>query len=391
MEIEALTVEAFRNLTPSRHGFHPRMNLLVGANGQGKTNVLESLALVSGRPSFRTADLSDVVRAGEETAAVSVRLAGASDGALGALLSRGRREHAWNGKKVSRLEASRKLPIVFLTAADLGRLGGPPSERRRALDRVAVALEPGLAGAFRGYEKARAERVALLASPGRPDRDAISSFEEILSDTGATIAAARRRRIGPLGERLAETARLLGSPWSDVSLRLVSDLPAEGSREALADALRRGLRQREETDRRAGRALFGPHRDDVRVVSGPTPLSTRASSGETRTLVLAWALAERALLAEAAGALPVFAFDDFDSEWDPAVLTRFAEALPDDGQVFLTSARASVARALPLPAGAVWAVDAGDLSPSGPLAGRSRFVSPAAAGPQERSEDVLDT
>jgi DNA replication and repair protein RecF len=391
VEIEALTVEAFRNLTPSRHGFHPRMNLLVGANGQGKTNVLESLALVSGRPSFRTADLSDVVRAGEETAAVSVRLSGETDGALGALLSRGRREHAWNGKKVSRLEASRKLPIVFLTAADLGRLGGPPSERRRALDRVAVALEPGLAGAFRRYEKARAERVALLAAPGRPDRDALSAFEEILSGTGAAIAAARRRRIGPLGRRLAETARLLGSPWSDVSLRLVSDLPAEGSLEALADALGRGLRQSEETDRRAGRALFGPHRDDVRVVSGPTPLSTRASSGETRTLVLAWALAERALLAEAAGALPVFAFDDFDSEWDPAVLTRFAEALPDDGQVFLTSARASVARALPLPAGAVWAVDAGDLSPSGPLAGRSRPVSPAAAGPQERSEDVLDS
>ena len=391
MEIEALTVEAFRNLTPSRHGFHPRMNLLVGANGQGKTNVLESLALVSGRPSFRTADLADVVCAGEETAAVSVRLSGEADGALGALLSRGRREHAWNGKKVSRLEASRKLPIVFLTAADLGRLGGPPSERRRALDRVAVALEPGLAAAFRRYEKARAERVALLAAPGRPDRDALSSFEEILSDTGAAIAAARRRRIGPLGRRLAETARLLGSPWSDVSLRLVSDLPAEGSLEVLADALRRGLRQREETDRRAGRALFGPHRDDVRVESGPTPLSTRASSGETRTLVLAWALAERALLAEASGALPVFAFDDFDSEWDPAVLTRFAEALPDDGQVFLTSARASVARALPLPAGAVWAVDAGDLSPSGPLAGRSRLVSPAAAGPQERSEDVLDS
>lgn len=391
MEIEALTVEAFRNLTPSRHGFHPRMNLLVGANGQGKTNVLESLALVSGRPSFRTADLFDVVRAGEEAAAVSVRLSGEAEGALGALLSRGRREHAWNGKKVSRLEASRKLPIVFLTAADLGRLGGPPSERRRALDRVAVAMEPSLAGAFRRYEKARAERVALLASPGRSDRDALSSFEEILSDTGAAIAAARRRRIGPLGRRLAETARLLGSPWSDVSLRLVSDLPAEGSREAFADALRRGLRQREETDRRAGRALFGPHRDDVCVVSGPTPLSTRASSGETRTLVLAWALAERALLAEATGALPVFAFDDFDSEWDPVVLARFAESLPDDGQVFLTSARASVARALPLPEGTVWEVASGALSPAGPLAGRFPVVSPAAAGRQERSEDVLDS
>lgn len=391
MEIGTLTVEAFRNLTPSRHGFHPRMNLLVGANGQGKTNVLESMALVSGRSSFRTADLADVVRSGETTAAVSVRLTGDPDGALGALLSRGRREHAWNGRKVSRLEASRRLPMVFLTSVDLGRLGGPPSERRRALDRVAVALEPGLAGDFRRYEKARAERVALLASPGRPDRDALSSWEEILAVTGAAIASARRRHIAPLGRRLARTAARLGSPWGEVSLRLVSDLPADAGRDTLAEALRLGLRRSETQDRRAGRALFGPHRDDVTVVSGPTPLSTRASSGETRTLVLAWALAEREILAEAIGALPVFAFDDFDSEWDPAVLTRFAEALPDDGQVFLTSARGAVARALPLPAGTVWEVAAGALSPAGPLAGRSPLVSPAAAGTQERSEDVLDS
>jgi DNA replication and repair protein RecF len=367
------------------------MNLLVGANGQGKTNVLESLALVSGRSSFRTADLGDVVRSGETTAAVSVRLTSEPEGALGALLSRGRREHAWNGRKVSRLDASRRLPIVFLTSADLGRLGGPPAERRRALDRVAVALEPGLAGEFRRYEKARAERVALLASPGRPDRDALCSWEEILAVTGAAIAFARRRQIGPLARRLAATAALLGSPWTGVSLRLVSDLPAEAGREQLAEVLRRGLRQSESADRRAGRALFGPHRDDVSVVSGPTPLSTRASSGETRTLVLAWALAERTLLAEAGGSLPVFAFDDFDSEWDPVVLARFAEALPDDGQVFLTSARASVARALPLPAGTVWEVTAGVLSAAGLLAGRSPLVSPAAAGTQERSEDVLDS
>ncbi len=127
------------------------------------------------------------------------------------------------------------------------------------------------------------------------------------------------------------------------------------------------------------------------VVSGPTALATRASSGETRTLVLAWALAERAILAEARGSFPVFAFDDFDSEWDPAVLTRFAEALPNDGQVFLTSARASVARDLPLPAGTVWEVAAGALSPAGSLAGRFPVVSAAAAGRQERSEDVLDS
>jgi DNA replication and repair protein RecF len=389
VEIGTLSVEAFRNLAPSRLGFHPRLNLLVGANGQGKTNVLESLALVSGRSSFRTADLADVVRDGAAETTVSAHLCGEPEGTLGALLSKGRREHAWNGRKVSRLEASRRLPLVLLTEGDLGRLAGPPSDRRRALDRVGLAFEPGLSTEFRRYEKARAARVALLAAPGRPDRDALSSFEEILALSGAVIAAARRRFVGPLGDRLAGTARLLGAGWPDVSLRLVSDLPAHAGTDALAEALRKGLREREPLERRAGRALFGPHRDDVTLVAGDVALSARASSGEARTLVLAWALAERALLAEASGTLPAFAFDDFDSEWDPAVLARFAETLPNDGQVFLTSARAAVARALPLPAGAVWEVDAGTLFPAGLLAGRAPFAPAAASWPRERSEDVL--
>lgn len=389
MEIGTLSVEAFRNLASSRLGFHPRMNLLVGSNGQGKTNVLEGLALVSGRPSFRTTDLSDVVRAGAREAVVSVRLSAGPEGTLGALLARGRREHAWEGRKVSRLEAGRKLPLVLLTGADLGRLAGPPSDRRRALDRVVLAFEPALAAAYGRYEKARAERVALLVASGPPDRDALATYEEILAVSGAAIAEARRRWVGVLARRIAAWALLLETPWDELSFRLVSDLPPEGSRDALAEALRAGLRNSEAGDRRAARALFGPHRDDVRLVSGGVPLSSRASSGETRSLVLAWALAERALLAEASGVLPVFAFDDFDSEWDPAVLERFAAALPGDGQVFLTSARAAVARALPLPEGWVWTVEGGTLRRAGGLDGRPPDVPRPAAWPDERTEDVL--
>ncbi len=389
MVIGTLSVESFRNLAPARLGFHPRLNLLVGANGQGKTNVLESLALVSGRASFRTADLADVVREGEAEATVTVRLEGEPAGELAARLGKGRREHFWNGRKVSRVEASRRLPLVALTSADLGRLGGPPSDRRRALDRVAVAHEPALAAEHRRYEKARADRVALLGVPGRPDRDALAAFEEILSAAGAAIAASRRRWVGPLGRKIEENARLLGLPYREISLRLVSELPAEAPLLLLAEALRSGLRLREERERSAGRALFGPHRDDLVLLSGTLPLAARASSGEARAIILAWALAERTLLADAAGGVPVFAFDDFDSEWDPAVLSRFAESLPEDGQVFLTSARERVARDLPLPAGAAWRVEAGRLAPSGPTPERTAFLHAPARWPGERSDDVL--
>ena len=92
---------------------------------------------------------------------------------------------------------------------------------------------------------------------------------------------------------------------------------------------------------------------------------------------------------EADGRLPVFAFDDFDSEWDPDVLARFARALPDDGQVFLTSARERVARDLPLPAGAIWRVEAGRLAATGPAPDRAAFLPAPARWPGERSDDVL--
>ena len=389
MEIGTLSVQDFRNLAPLRSGFHPRLNLLVGANGQGKTNVLESLALVSGRPSFRTADLGDVVREGAAEAAVSVRLADDPDRPLGVRVCGGRREHAFDGRTIGRLEAARKLPVVFLTAADLRRLSGPPADRRRALDRVVVAREPRIAAELRRYEKARAERIALLTAPGRPDRDALAAFEEILAVSGAEISLARRAVLPLLENGLAEAARLLGAPFADLGLRLASELPADGARGELAETLRRGLRAREEAERRAGRALFGPHRDDVLLCSGPKPLAARASSGQARSLVLAWALAETALLGEVRGDRPVLAFDDFDSEWDPAVLALFAEALPDEGQVFLTSARESVARRLPLPEGAVFSVAGGALTPAGPLHGRGRRVPPAVPWPAERSEHVL--
>ena len=389
MVIGTLSVESFRNLAPARLRFHPRLNLLVGKNGQGKTNVLESLALVSGRASFRTADLADVVREGENDATVTVGLAGEPAGELAARIGKGRREHFWNGRKVSRVEASRRLPLVALTSADLGRLGGPPADRRRALDRVAVAHEPSLAAEHRRYEKARADRVALLGAPGRPDRDALAAYEELLSSAGAAIAASRRRWAGPLGRRIEENARLLGLPYGEISLRLVSELPAEAPLPLLADALRAGLRLREESERRAGRALFGPHRDDLVLLSGTLPLAARASSGEARALDLAAALAERSLLAEACGRLPVFAFDDFDSEWDPDVLARFARALPDDGQVFLTSARERAARELPLPVGAVWRVEAGRLAATGTSPDRAAFLPAPARWPGERSDDVL--
>jgi DNA replication and repair protein RecF len=376
VEILSLTSDAFRNLASTRLEFHPRLNLVVGDNGQGKTNLLEALALVSGRASFRTRDLAEVREHLAPRTVVSARVREAgdprTDATLGLVLSAGAREHYRDGKRVTRLTAARALPAVFLTSRDLARLSGPAADRRRALDRAALAGEPEHARTLAQYEKARASKTRLLALSPRYDADEMAVYESTLAETGARIAVSRRATRARLETEIARAAEALGSPFRGVALELVSDLPAEGDAADLSRALAALMREKKADERRAQRCLAGPHRDDALLKAEGVPVASRASSGETRTFLLAWTLAEMTLMAEAAGNPPVLAFDDFDSEWDPRVLGAFAEALPEDGQIFLSSARPEAVRGLPLPAGALYRMAAGRLAREGILgAGRS--------------------
>jgi DNA replication and repair protein RecF len=388
VEILSLTTEGFRNLLNGKVEVHPRLNLIVGDNGQGKTNLLEALALVSGRPSFRTRDLAEARQHLAARAVVSARLrddAGdpRNDATLGFAYAGGAREQYRDGKRVTRLAAARSLPAVFLTGRDLSRLSGPPAERRRALDRAALALQPEHARALLAYERARAAKTRLLSLGARFDADELAVYETALAETGGRVAALRREARARLEEEIARNAEELGTPFRDLSLDLVSDLPANGDAPALGAALALLLRAKKSDERRAQRCLVGPHRDDVILRAEGVPLASRASSGETRTFLLAWTLAEMSLLA-GGGRAPILGFDDFDSEWDPRVLGAFAEAIPGEGQVFLTSARPEAVRGLPLPAGAIYRMSAGQLSREGILgAGRSaerRVANRTAAG-----------
>ncbi len=347
MEIRSLDSSSFRNLRDQRLELGPRLNLVVGDNGQGKTNLLEALALVAGRPSFRTTDLSVVPRNGTARAELSARVrSGSLETPLALQLVDGRREHFASGRKVGRLAVQSVAPSVFLTAWDLRRLVGPPADRRRSLDRAAHALHPEHARALTAYEKARALKNRLLASRSF-DADELAVYEDQLVVAGGAVAFARRHAREHLETGLARHATALGSPFPRLTLRLDSDLPAEGSAAELTGALERRIASRRAEERAAGRSLVGPHRDDLVLLSAGIPVAERASSGESRTFLLAWTLAELTVVEQHHGTAPFLAFDDFDSEWDPQVLRRFAAALPSTSQVFLTSARPEAVLGLP--------------------------------------------
>lgn len=393
MEIQSLTPESFRNLAPSRIEFHSRLNLIVGGNGEGKTNLLEAIALLSGRPSFRTSDLQAAVEPGAAQAILTGRITGVRtldvgdpetvSGTLGVSLTGRSREYFWNGQKVRQLRARQLLPTVFLTGSDLTRMTGSPAERRQAVDRVALSLDGEHLSRLKAYERARASKTELLARRASFDPDELAVYEDELVSAGAAIAAGRERAAQLLSARLREHAGRLGGHFEDLSLSVKSDVAATGKdARALQRELRAALASLASQERRAGRCLVGPHRDDILVLSGDVPVSERASSGETRTILLAWTLAELDIVREAQRAEPVLAFDDFDSEWDAKALAAFAEALPEGGQVFLTSARPEAVQGLPFPAGGLYEMRGGRLRRDGILgAGRSpERLSKRAAG-----------
>jgi DNA replication and repair protein RecF len=376
VEIHTLNTENFRNLAGPPAEFHPALNLIVGDNGQGKTSLLEAIGLLAGRVPFRGASIDEVLSGGAAEAVVAGKLvpggtgspAGRTPEVLGLRIQEGKREHFLGGEKIGRLRARQLLPTVYLTAEDLSRLAGEPAPRRAALDRVALALEGRHGANLRAYESARASKTRLLRDE-KPDPAAIHAFERIMAETGARVAAARRRAAGELSPAFRRHADLLRSPFPSLSLLLRSDLPSSGDEAALRQAFEERMEAAGPEERRRGRCLVGPHRDDVEAVSDGRPVAGRASSGENRTLVLAWTLAEAEILHGVRGAAPLVAFDDFDSEWDPGALDRFAEAVPAGTQLFLTSARPEAVRGLPLPEGGLFRMEAGRLRRDGILGG----------------------
>jgi recombinational DNA repair ATPase RecF len=210
---------------------------------------------------------------------------------------------------------------------------------------------------------------------------------------GGRVSFARREALGVLSAALNREAGKLNSPWADLDLDLATGFAGvrgggagaaaggteDGNSDAAADAdagaaalgrsLLEEIRSRADEERRARRCLVGPHRDDVRATVDGVPVTERVSSGENRTLVLAWTLAEAGILAEAGGRPPLLAFDDFDSEWDPSVLAAFAEALDEEAQVLLTSARPESLRGLPLPGGWLFRMEKGRPHREGILGG----------------------
>jgi DNA replication and repair protein RecF len=367
--VSRLTVTDFRSypsasLEPGR-GFV----LLFGENGAGKTNLLEAVSVLAPGRGLRGAALSDMARLGgsggwavaaqlnplplvggeEPRSGEGVGLSGPAhrptspppipsrerEGAIqigtGTLAAAPeRRQVRTNGAPAAVNTLSEWLSVLWLTPAMDRLFTGSAGERRRFLDRLALALEPGHAHHSTRYDAAMRARNKLLAYE-RWDEAWLASLETAIAEHGAAVAEARQRTVRALDEHLASV------PDDEFARAAIA---LEGWQAGDLAALLCANRQR---DAAAGRTTEGPHRQDLAVVHRAKQMpAANSSTGEQKALLLGLVLAHAELVAERRGEPPILLLDEVAAHLDPKRRTALFARLEGRGQVWMTATEASL-------------------------------------------------
>ena len=318
--------------------------VLTGDNGAGKTNILEAVSLLAPGRGLRRAALSAIARQdggggfgvaatlGDGTEMEGVALATGTQRAAPE-----RRIVRVQGAAAAATSLAEWLTVLWLTPAMDRLFVDTAGERRRFLDRLAMALAPVHALHAGRYEAAMRARNRLLADEGPPDPDWLSVLEVRMAEHGAALDAGRREAVAALGERLAEApgrfprASLALDGWGGDVARLVAELCAGRARDAAA-----------------GRTLAGPHRTDLAVthVDKRQPAAL-CSTGEQKALLLGLVLAHAELVADRTGRAPILLLDEVAAHLDPSRRTALFARLAGRGQVWMTGTEEALFAGLP--------------------------------------------
>jgi DNA replication and repair protein RecF len=376
VRVERLEVVDFRNHDRVTVDLPAGVSVLVGANGVGKTNLLEAVGYLATLGSHRVGQDASLIRAGAASAVIRAAVRRAGRRLLVDVELRpgtGVRGRV-NGAPVPR--ARDLLGVVRATVfapEDLGLIRGDPEERRRFLDTLATQRLPRYHASRQDYDRVLRQRNTLLRSAaGRLPASALATLEvwdEKLAAAGAEIWSERLRLVAALTPRVELAYQRLAGRDDAVDIAYVSSVAGpDGGLDADPVKLAQLLRERLIADRgrevERGLTLSGPHRDDLSFGLRGLPARTHASHGEAWSLALALRLASHRLLAEE-GEEPVLLMDDVFAELDRQRREHVAEAALAAEQAIVTAA---VAEELPSELGAtVFHVEPGSVQlSSGP-------------------------
>lgn len=332
--IVSLALKNFRNFERLELELPAEGLVVVGENGQGKTNLLESAYYLSLLRSVRGARDSDVVRFGADGFFIEARICAPEVHELSIGFERaGRRKRVRrDGAVVDRLSAALGvLPAVMFSPGDVDLVAGAPSARRRFLDIMLALSSRGYLDSLQQYRAALDRRNAALreAQRRRTGRaPPIDVWEEPLATHGAALVRTRRVWVKRVGERFAQRCAFIGEQGR-VELRY--ETTVNPNAESVDQALAEALAAKRESDLRLGLTQVGPHRDDLAMVLDGRELRTFGSAGQQRTAAIALRTLEAETLKAARETSPVFLLDDPFAELDARRAERVLALLSDTG------------------------------------------------------------
>jgi len=348
-----LSLTDFRNYRDALIETGPGFVLLSGPNGAGKTNVLEAVSLLTPGRGLRQVPISEMARSdGLGGFAVAGRLEDGTELGTGTTpAAPDRRQVRINGAATSVNSLGERLAVLWLTPAMDRLFTDSAGSRRRFLDRLTLALEPGHATHAARYEAAMRARNKLLADTSAADPSWLSALETQMAEHGAALAEARARTVDALTAAIDE---LPDDDFPRATLKL------EGWNSSDLAAVQNANRSR---DAAAGRTTEGPHRQDLAVthVAKNQP-AERGSTGEQKALLLGLVLAHSELVTERRGAPPILLLDEVAAHLDPARRATLFARLEGRGQVWMTATEPALFDAIGSPSTRLH-VEAGTIFP----------------------------
>lgn len=330
--ISSIRLQNFRSYSDESFEFEPGVNIVVGPNGSGKTNLLEAVLVLARGNSYRARD-GELVRFDKAWARLDGNFQKTRRSLKLILGPPPEKIFELDGKTYKRLGLERTVPAVFFEPNHLQLLARGPDMRRDYFDELLERSRPGFKTLAAGYKRTLAQRNALLKQGQSRAGQQLFAWNVRLSELGAQIAAARHDLIAEINKNISRTYGKIAGRRSRVELIYECQFPPD----SYASRLLRQLEKSVRTDFERGFTAYGPHREDFSFYLNGQAAGTTASRGEVRSLLLALKTLELGLVENIRGAKPLFLLDDVFSELDGARRQALVASLKNHQTIITTT------------------------------------------------------